>query len=94
MKELRELPYLTIPEKTIIQENEIQDDNRLIHTPQLLIPQLQLQDTVPEGVNLEVAGEDQETIVPYPKYYERRRKKGIQELETNQNSQEPILENT
>ena len=42
MKELRELPYLTTPEKTVIQENEIQDDNGLIRTPQL-----QLQDTVP-----------------------------------------------
>ena len=86
--ELRELPYLTTSEKTVIQENEIQDDNGPIRTPQL-----QQQDIVPEGVNLEVAGENHEIIVPYPKYYERRRKKRLLELEVNQNSQEPILEN-
>ena len=34
-KELRELPYLTVPDKTIIQENETQDDIGPIHTPQL-----------------------------------------------------------
>ena len=45
-------------------------------------------------MNVEAEREDQEIIVPYPKYYERRRKKRVQELEVNQNSQEPILENT
>ena len=91
MKELRELPYLTIPEKIVIQENKIQDDNRLIQDD---TPQLQLQDSPSAEVNLEVAGEDHEPIVPYPKYYERRKKRGIQALETNQGSQETIVENT
>ena len=88
VKEFRELPYLTTFEETVIQENEIQDEIEAIRTPQL-----HQQDMVSKGVNSEVEGENQERIVPYPKYYKRRRKKRLLELEVNQNSQEPRLEN-
>ena len=43
-------------------------------------------------MNLEVVAENQGTIVPYPTYYERRRRKRLLELEINQNNQESILE--
>ena len=95
-KELRELPYLTVPDKTIIHENETQNDNGPIHTPQLQLlgdnspPKTSY--TVPEGVNLEIEAGNQGTIVTYPKYYERRRRERPLELEVNQNNQEPILE--
>ena len=96
IKELRELPYLTISDKTIIHETKTQDDNVSVFTPQLqqhedtLLPTNS--DTTPEGVNLEVVTENQGTVVPYPKYYERRRRKRLLESEVNQNGQESILE--
>ena len=43
-------------------------------------------------MNLEIVVGNQWTIVPYPKYYERRRRERPLELAVNQNTQEPILE--
>ena len=96
-KDLRELPYLTVPDTTIIQENETQNNNGLIHTPQFRIQDdhslLDTSDIVLDEVNPEIVIGNEETIVPYPQYYERRRREKPLELEVNQNSQETIVEN-
>ena len=101
-KDLRDLPYLTVPDTTIIEEggiqnNETQNDNGLIHTPQLLIQDdhslPDTSDIVLDEVNPEIVIGNEESIVSYPKYYERRRREKPLELEANQNSQETIIEN-
>ena len=43
-------------------------------------------------MNLEEVTENQEIVVPYPKYYERRRKRRLLGSEVDQNNQESILE--
>ena len=88
MKELRNLPYLTIPDEMIIHQTETQEDNRTVS-----IPQFQQQEDILAPTNLETAPEEknpeevtnnQGTVVPYPKYYERRSKRKLLESEVNQ----------
>ena len=97
MKELRKLPYLTTSDKTIIHQTETQEDNRSVSTPQFQQQEDTLSpanlETAPEEENPEEVTNNQGTVVPYPKYYERRRKRKLLESEVNQKSQESILEN-
>ena len=97
MKELRKLPYLTTPDEIIIHQTETQEHNRSVS-----IPQFQQQEDILSPTNLETAPEEknpeevtnnQGTVVPYSKYYERRRKRKLLESEVNQKNQESTLEN-